>query len=251
MTLENEYAILTTQLTKKYGDFVAVDNLDLKVKKGEIYGLLGPNGAGKTTLIKMLSSIVNPTSGEAKVLGEKIPDGKIASKIGYMPQETGLYLGLTVDQNLKFYSRVFNLTNEEMEKREDELLKFVDLTHWKHEMAENLSGGMKHRLSLACTLIHQPEILFLDEPTVGVDPELRVSFWNYFNQLRRKGVTILITTHYMDEARHCDRIGFMERGRLIAEDTPEELLKKSGKDSLEDAFLEFSRSDGNHQEVGL
>ncbi len=246
MTLENEYAILTNHLTKKFKDFTAVDDLNLKVKKGEIYGLLGPNGAGKTTIIKILSSISNPTSGDGRVLGEKIPDGNIASKIGYMPQETGVYLGLTVDQNLKFYGRVFNLEKAEMEKREEELLKFVDLTDWKHEMVENLSGGMKHRVSLACTLIHQPELLFLDEPTVGVDPELRVSFWNYFNQLRERGVTILITTHYMDEARHCDRIGFMQRGHLIAEDTPTALLKRSGKDSLEDAFLEFSKKDEDH-----
>jgi ABC-2 type transport system ATP-binding protein len=220
-----------------------VNNLDLKLQKGEIYGLLGPNGAGKTTVIKMLSSISNPSSGDATVLGKKIPNGDIASKIGYMPQETGLYLGLTVDQNIKFYGRIFDLEKSQIEKREDELLNFVDLADWKHEMVENLSGGMKHRVSLACTLIHEPELLFLDEPTVGVDPELRVSFWDYFHQLREKGVTILLTTHYMDEARHCDRIGFMKRGRLIAEDKPSELLKMSGKDSLEDAFLELSKQD--------
>jgi ABC-2 type transport system ATP-binding protein len=243
MTLEKEYAIITHHLTKKFKDFIAVKDLDLKVKKGEIYGLLGPNGAGKTTIIKMLASISNPTHGEARVLEEKIPDGNIASKIGYMPQETGVYLGLTVDQNMKFYGRIFNLEKEEMEKREDELLKFVDLEDWKNEMVENLSGGMKHRLSLACTLIHKPELLFLDEPTVGVDPELRVSFWNYFNQLRENGVTILITTHYMDEARHCDRIGFMQKGKLIAEDAPSKLLQETGKDSLEDAFLEFAQDD--------
>lgn len=251
MALENEYAILTSHITKKFGDFTAVEDLELKVKKGEIYGLLGPNGAGKTTIIKMLASISNPTSGNARVLGEKIPDGNIASKIGYMPQETGVYLGLTVDQNLKFYGRIFNLEKEEMEKREEELLKFVDLENWKHEMVENLSGGMKHRVSLACTLIHQPKLLFLDEPTVGVDPELRLSFWDYFNQLRGKGVTILITTHYMDEARHCDRIGFMQRGHLIAEDTPTEILRESGKDSLEDAFMVFSQKDKiQGEEVG-
>jgi ABC-2 type transport system ATP-binding protein len=250
MISENEYAILTNHITKKFKDFTAVNDLNLKVKRGEIYGLLGPNGAGKTTMIKMMASIINPTSGDARVLGEKIPDGKISSKIGYMPQETGVYLGLTVDQNLKFYGRIFNLGKDEMEKREDELLKFVDLADWKYEMAENLSGGMKHRVSLACTLIHQPELLFLDEPTVGVDPELRVSFWNYFNQLRERGVTILITTHYMDEARHSDRIGFIQRGHLIAEDAPLNLLEESGKDSLEDAFMEFSKRDEAHEEVG-
>jgi ABC-2 type transport system ATP-binding protein len=239
----NEYAILTDYLTRKFGDFTAVNNLNLKVKKGEIYGLLGPNGAGKTTLIKMLASICSPTSGSAQVLGEKIPDGNISSRIGYMPQETGVYLGLTVDQNMKFYSRVFNLGSDKAEKRITELLKFVDLEDWRHEMVDNLSGGMKHRVSLACTLIHEPDLLFLDEPTVGVDPELRVSFWDYFEQLRDNGVTILITTHYMDEARRCDRVCFMQKGKLIAEDTPEKIMEESGKDSLEDAFLEFARRD--------
>lgn len=245
MTKDDEKVIETIGLTKRFGNFVAVNNLDLKVKKGEIYGLLGPNGAGKTTLIKMLCNILNPSTGGARVLGEQIPDGNIVSRIGYMPQETGVYMGLTVDQNLKFYGRVFNLDKNEIEKRKDELLKFVALEDWKHEMVENLSGGMKHRVSLACTLIHQPELLFLDEPTVGVDPELRVSFWDYFYQLRQKGVTILITTHYMDEARNCDRIGFMQHGHLIAEDTPLKLLEESGKDSLEDAFLVYSRHDKN------
>ncbi len=251
MIQEGQYSIETSGLTKKYGNFLAVNNMNLKVKKGEIYGLLGPNGAGKTTLIKMLCSVLTPSSGNARVMGVKIPDGDIASQIGYMPQETGIYPGLTVEQNLNFYGRIFNLEKTEMEKKENELLQFVDLLPWKNEMAENLSGGMKHRLSLACTLIHQPQLLFLDEPTVGVDPELRVSFWNYFNQLREKGVTILMTTHYMDEARHCDRIGFMQRGKLIAENTPSELLRESGKDSLEDAFLMFSQKDENNQKVVL
>lgn len=243
MTFQNELAILTSHLTKKYGNFTAVDDLDLKVKKGEIYGLLGPNGAGKTTAIKMLSNIIKPSSGHATIFGEKIPEGNISAKIGYMPQETGVYLGLTVEQNLKFYGRIFGLDKVEIKKRTDELLKFVALSDWKDEMVENLSGGMKHRVSLACTLLHQPKLLFLDEPTVGVDPELRVSFWDYFNKLRENGVTILITTHYMDEARRCDRIGFMKHGRLIAEGKPLELLKESGMDSLEEAFLEFSQRD--------
>ena len=248
MTSNYEYAINTANLTKKFGDFTAVNNMNLKVKKGEIFGLLGPNGAGKTTLIKILSSINNPTSGDALVLGEKIPDGDIASKIGYMPQETGIYLNLTVEQNMKFYGRIFHLSNEKTEEKIVELLNFVDLSEWRHEMVENLSGGMKHRVSLACTLIHEPELLFLDEPTVGVDPELRVSFWDYFQQLKEKGVTILLTTHYMDEARRCDRIGFMQRGKLIALDKPAALMELSGNDSLEDAFLFFSKKDETQNE---
>ncbi len=243
MELETEYAIQTSSLSKEFSGFKAVDNLNLSVKKGEIYGLLGPNGAGKTTLIKMLCSVITPSAGKAHILGKSIPDGNISSQIGYMPQETGVYLGLTVEQNLKFYGRIFGIENDEIMKREDKLLKFVDLVNWKHEMAENLSGGMKHRLSLACTLLHQPQLLFLDEPTVGVDPELRVSFWDYFQDILKQDTTILITTHYMDEARHCDRIGFMQHGHLIAEDSPRVLMEKSGKDSLEDAFLEFSNRD--------
>lgn len=244
MSIKNEYTILAYNLTKSYGKFVAVDGLNFKIKKGEIYGLLGPNGAGKTTTIKMLTSIINPSEGEAQVLGKKIPDGQTANKIGYMPQETGIYQSLTVDQNMKFYGRIFNLSKEKMEQRIVDLLQFVDLEDWRGEMVENLSGGMKHRVSLACTLIHEPELLFLDEPTVGVDPELRVSFWNYFNQIRDNGVTILITTHYMDEARHCDRIGFMQKGKLIAEGEPLKILELSGKKSLEDAFLVYSQKGG-------
>jgi len=239
-----DHAIETCSLTKKFGDFTAVDNLNFQIRKGEIYGLLGPNGAGKTTLIKLLSALLVPTSGEAYVLGNKIPDKKIASTIGYMPQETALYVGLTVHQNMKFYAKLFGINKSEFISKEKDLLEFVDLYLWRNELVQNLSGGMKHRASLACTLIHNPPVLFLDEPTVGVDPELRISFWNYFNRLKDEGITILITTHYMDEARRCDRVGFMSKGKLIAESTPEELLARAGTDSLEDAFLEFSRKEG-------
>lgn len=160
-----------------------------------------------------------------------------------MPQETALYDGLTVEQNMKFYGEIFGLNKDVVTCRIKDLLDFVDLQIWKDKMVGNLSGGMKHRVSLACTLIHQPEILFLDEPTVRVDPELRVSFWSYFNLLKEAGTTILITTHYIDEARHCDRIGFIKGGKLIAENKPSKLLVETGTDSLEDAFLEFSKSE--------
>ncbi|MGF7118347.1 ABC transporter ATP-binding protein [Methanobacterium oryzae] len=235
------YAIKTSALTKEFGNFKAINDLNLKVKKGEIYGLLGPNGAGKTTTIKILSGLLSHSSGKAFVLGNKIPDKKIASSIGYMPQETALYVGLTVHQNMEFYGKLFGIKKAKIKEKEKELLEFVDLYDWRNELVQNLSGGMKHRASLACTLIHNPPLLFLDEPTVGVDPELRVSFWDYFNELKDEGITILITTHYMDEARRCDRVGFMNKGRLIAESTPKELLTKAGTDSLEDAFLKFSR----------
>ena len=240
--MENEeYVICTSKLTKKFGDFTALDNLDLKIRKGEVYGLLVPNGAGKTTTIRLLCGLVKYGSGEAFVLGSKIPDHSISDKIGYMPQETALYKGLSVKQNMEFFGEIYGLSKARIDERISELLKFIDLEKWKEELIINLSGGMKHRVSLACALIHEPELLFLDEPTVGVDPELRVTFWEYFNNLKQNNITILITTHYMDEAKHCDRIGFMKSGSLIAEGEPKEILKISGKTSLEDAFLEFSR----------
>ncbi len=235
-----EYAIETSNLNKKFGDFIAVNNLNLKVKTGEIYGLLGPNGAGKTTTIKLLCNLAKPNSGDAYILGKKVPDRSVASDIGYMPQETALYDGLSVYQNMSFYGEIYGLSTGKIKDRVKQLLKFIDLEKWRNELVGNLSGGMKHRVSLACTLIHEPRILFLDEPTIGVDPELRVSFWNYFNKLKLMDITILVTTHYMDEARRCDRVGFMKNGDLIAEGQPEDILRKSNTDSLEDAFLKFS-----------
>ena len=235
-----EYAIETSNLKKKFGDFIAVNNLNLKVKTGEIYGLLGPNGAGKTTTIKLLCNLTKPASGDTYILGKKVPDRSVASDIGYMPQETALYDGLSVYQNMSFYGEIYGLSTVKIKDRVQELLNFIDLEKWRNELVGNLSGGMKHRVSLACTLIHEPRILFLDEPTIGIDPELRVSFWNYFNKLKLMDITILITTHYMDEARRCDRVGFMKNGDLIAEGQPEDILNKSHTDSLEDAFLKFS-----------
>jgi len=236
----NVYMVQTRGLVKRYGKFTAVDHLDLQVRKGEIYGLLGPNGAGKTTTIKMLCGLLKMTEGEAYVTGRRMPDKRIASGIGYMPQETALYPGLTVHQNIKFFGEVFGLPKQEIEGREKPLLDFINLAGWRDELVGNLSGGMKHRVSLACALVHMPPLLLLDEPTVGVDPELRVSFWDYFDEIKSRGRTILITTHYMDEANHCDRIGFMRDGRLIAEGRPGEMLEKAGADNLEDAFMKFS-----------
>jgi len=210
------------------------------VRMGEIYGLLGPNGAGKTTAIKVLAGLLKKTSGTAEVLEMDIPSKLVSANIGYMPQETAMYLGLTVHQNIEFFGKLFGLEKDHIAKREAELLKFIDLPDWKDELVQNLSGGMKHRVSLACALIHEPDVLFLDEPTVGVDPKLRVNFWKYFTKLKENGTTVIITTHYMDEARHCDRVGFMRQGKLIAEGVPTELMKEAGTDSLEDAFLKFA-----------
>lgn len=244
-------AVSTRKMVKMYGDFRAVDELDLGVKKGEIYGLLGPNGAGKTTAIKVLAGLLKMTSGSAEILDMKLPDRGIAAKIGYMPQETAMYIGLTVHQNLEFFGKLFGMTNEQIASKEANLLKFVDLEDWKNELVQNLSGGMKHRVSLACTLIHEPLVLFLDEPTVGVDPQLRASFWEFFGMLKQNGTTVIITTHYMDEARHCDRVGFMRQGKLIAQGSPDALMRETGTDNLEDAFLKYAEHGADMPETGV
>lgn len=240
----NGNAVEVRGLVKRFGRFTAVDGLDLAVPRGMVYGLLGPNGSGKTTTIRMVCGLSRPTAGEVEVLGRRMPDREVTSSLGYMPQETAVYPGITVRQNLRFFGRIYGMSKSELEQREGELLSFVNLEKWRGELVANLSGGMKHRVSLACAMLHHPPLLVLDEPTVGVDPELRATFWDYFGSLRDAGSTILITTHYMDEAGHCDRIGFLRNGRLIAEGTPREMLESTGTASLEDAFLAFSRKSG-------
>lgn len=241
-------AIEIRHLTKKFGNFRAVDNLNLTIDRGETYGLLGPNGSGKTTTIKMLCGLLKITSGEALVLGKRAGDASIAPRIGYMPQETALYLDLTVHDNMKLFGEIYGMRKKAFEREESSLLRFIDLEKWRDCTIASLSGGMRHRVSLACSLLHSPELLFLDEPTVGVDPELRASFWSYFDALRERGVTVIITTHYMDEAYHCSKVGLLREGRLIAEGTPDDVTKLANVQSLEDAFLVLSRK-GDGDEV--
>jgi ABC-2 type transport system ATP-binding protein len=235
-------------LTKRFGDLVAVDSLDLDIEQGEVYGLLGPNGAGKTTVIRILVGLARPTEGELLVMGSPAGDRGLAQRIGYMPQELALYEALTVDENLDLFGRLFGLANRALEDRKVEVLRFVALEERRGDLVHTLSGGMRHRVSLAIALLHEPDILFLDEPTVGVDPELRASFWENFGRLKASGKTVVITTHYMDEAKHCDRIGLMHRGRLVAEGLPADVIDRAGADDLEGAFLKLAaRNDG---EVG-
>ena len=224
-------------LTKTFGKFTAVNNLDLTIHKGEIYGLLGPNGSGKTTTIKMLCDLLRPNAGTIKILGQPLPCKSIMNQVGYMPQDTAIYLDNTVHENLFFFGSIYGMTKENLEKKEQDMLEFVNLQDWCDSLVSTLSGGMKHRLSLACALIHEPNLVFLDEPTVGVDPELRATFWGYFESLVTKGITVIITTHYMDEADHCSRIGLLRQGRLIADGIPRDLKKNLGVGSLEEAFL--------------
>ncbi len=235
--------VVTRDLVKKFGDLTAVDDLNLEIPKGEIFGFIGPNGSGKTTAIKILCGLLKPTSGESYVLGKKIPNTSIFPRIGYMPQETALYLDLTVRQTIQFFGEIYGLSKDAIAKREEEMLDFVDLKARRNEIVDNLSGGMKHRLSLAVSLIHEPELLLLDEPTVGVDPELRSSFWSYFKDLASKGVTVLITTHYMDEANRCDRVGMIRLGKLVAVGSPAHMKEETGQSSLEDAFLWYLRGE--------
>jgi ABC-2 type transport system ATP-binding protein len=235
------FAVEMKGLSKKFGSFTALDKLDLGIEMGTVHGLLGPNGAGKTTAIKILCGLLKPSSGEGFVLGRKVPDRSILPEIGYMPQETALYLDLTVHGNLTLYGELFGLSRSRIAEREKELLEFVALQKWRDSLASNLSGGMKHRVSLACTMIHEPKLLFLDEPTVGVDPELRAAFWEYFDLLKQKGVTIVLTTHYMDEAQHCDRIALLRQGQLLAEGTPASVIKSASAANLEEAFLALAK----------
>ncbi len=231
----------TSNLSKRFGRLVAVNALNLFIEEGEIYGLLGPNGSGKTTTIKMLCGLLRPSSGFAKVFHQVLPMKQVMQDIGYMPQETAVYLDNTVHENVVLFGQIYGMNKEEIMEKEQKILTFVDLIDRRDELVSNLSGGMKHRLSLACAMIHEPRFLILDEPTVGVDPELREIFWNYFNILSSKGKTILITTHYMDEASHCSKVGFIRRGSLIAEGKPDFLKKQTKTDSLEEAFLALAK----------
>jgi ABC-2 type transport system ATP-binding protein len=237
-------AIHTHKLRKEFDDLVAVDDLDLRIGAGLLYGMIGPNGSGKTTAIKLLVGLLKPTAGKAHGLGEKVPIVNNIARIGYMPQEMAIYTDMTVHENLELFSRLYSMEKERFTKREQELLKVIDLVDRKDTLVSQLSGGMKHRTSLACALIHDPEIVFLDEPTVGVDPELRVGFWKYFADLKARGKTVIMTTHYMDEAVRCDVIGMMRLGKLIGEGTPRELMARTSTSDLESAFMTMARKVG-------
>ena len=213
------------ELTKKFGDFTAVDHVSFSVKPGEVLGYLGPNGSGKTTTIRMLCGLLTPTEGHAEILGIDVTRYPEAVKphIGYMSQKFALYDDLTVLENLKFYAGVYEIPAENENKRLEEVLEMAGLTGRRKAFTSELSGGWRQRLALGCALIHKPPLLFLDEPTSGVDPVARRDFWDLIYQFASEGTTIFITTHYMDEAEHCNRTAFMYRGKLLAFDTPARL----------------------------
>lgn len=241
-----EVVIEAQSLTKKFGDFTATDQVDFKVRRGEIFGLLGPNGAGKSTTFKMMCGLLVPTSGKALVLGMdlKTSSGKARQHLGYMAQKFSLYGNLSVLQNLQFFSGVYGLRGDVQRDKISEMVKAFNFTPILHQSPNALPLGFKQRLALACALMHEPDILFLDEPTSGVDPITRREFWLHINGMVEKGVTVMVTTHFMDEAEYCDRIVLIYRGQLIAAGSPDELKQQvasieNPNPSMEQAFIDL------------
>ena len=219
---EKDSVIVTENLTRRFKAVTAVDGLDLSVRRGEIFGLVGPDGAGKTTTIRMLCAIMDPTAGSARVAGfDTVKEAeRIKRCIGYMAQRFNLYGDLSVTENLDFFADVFQVRGKERRERKERLLQFARLTEFRERRAAHLSGGMQKKLALACTLIHQPEIIFLDEPTTGVDPVSRREFWDILTELHLQGITIFVSTPYMDEAERCSRVGLMYQGQIVVCDRP-------------------------------
>jgi ABC-2 type transport system ATP-binding protein len=235
--LVSQPAIRASDLVKAFGPIRAVDGVSLELAPGRIYGLLGPNGSGKTTLIRLLIGLARASSGGAEILGVAMPSRPMLARIGYMTQADGIYPALTAAENLRFFATTYGIRDA---GAVDDALRVVDLEDRASSITGNLSGGQRRRLSLACALVHRPPVLFLDEPTVGVDPLLRAEFWTHFRSLAGAGTTIVVSSHVMDEADRCDDLIFMRSGQVIARGTGEELRERAGTPDLEAAFLKFA-----------
>ncbi|MEP6751198.1 MAG: ABC transporter ATP-binding protein [Candidatus Dormiibacterota bacterium] len=233
--MSEAYAVDVDNVVKSFGTMRALDGVTLRVRQGEIYGLLGPNGSGKTTLIRAIVGLVAPDSGTVTALGHRIPDLNILSSVGYMTQAAALYPDISVEENLRFFAAISGA-----DSNVDEVLKVVELEQRRKSVVATLSGGMRQRCSLACALVHRPRLLLLDEPTVGVDPQLRVQFWEHFRDMAAAGTTILVSSHVMDEAERCQRLGLIRFGKLLGEGTPNEVRAAAGTNNLEEAFLKLS-----------
>ena len=240
-------AVWTRELTRRFGHFTAVDRVNLAVKEGEIFGFLGPNGAGKTTLIRMLCGLLLPSEGEAQVHGLDVyrQSEAIKQQIGYMSQRFSLYEDLTVEENIEFYGGIYGLTRERIEAKREALLRQLDLQRFRRLLTSHLPLGFKQRLALGCAMLHEPPILFLDEPTSGVDPRARRSFWEYIQELARSGKAVFVTTHFMDEAEYCNRVAIMNLGRVVALDSPQKLKEEYGRPTMQGVFIEILRRSGN------
>ncbi|MBN1634384.1 MAG: ABC transporter ATP-binding protein [Ignavibacteria bacterium] len=240
----NTRIIETEKLTKKFGKFIAVNEITFSVDKGEIFGFLGANGAGKTTAMKMLSGLLSPTSGKASVAGfdvYKQPE-KIKQNIGYMSQRFSLYEDLTVLENIKFYGGIYGLDSKKLKSKSEYLIDLLEIREMKNKLLNSLPLGWKQKLAFSIAVIHEPKIVFLDEPTSGVDPVTRRQFWNMIYRAANDGVTVFVTTHYMDEAEYCGRISMMVDGKIAALDSTENLKKQFNADTINDVFLKLARN---------
>lgn len=239
--------ISTRNLTKRFGDFIATNAITFDVEQGEIFGFLGANGAGKTTAMRMLCGLLKPSSGEATVAGFDVftQAEKVKQRIGYMSQKFSLYEDLTVKENIRFYGGIYGLTNEQIRNKTTELLRKLQLEKEAGQLVSALPLGWKQKLSFSIAVLHNPSIVFLDEPTGGVDPITRRQFWDLIYEAANQGVTIFVTTHYMDEAEYCNRISIMVDGKIKALDTPEKLKEQYHADSMNDVFLQLARAKNN------
>jgi ABC-2 type transport system ATP-binding protein len=235
--MSESWAVDVEGVTKTFGEVKALDGVTLRVRRGEIYGLLGPNGSGKTTLIRMFVGLVAPNAGTVTVLGKRMPNVAMLSRVGYMTQAAALYPGLSVEENVRFFATINGA-----EGGVKDALELVKLYERRDSVVSTLSGGMRQRCSLACALAHKPQLLLLDEPTVGVDPQLRVELWNGFKEMADAGTTIIVSSHVMDEAERCQRLGLILYGNLLTEGSPDEIRVRAGKTTLEEAFLSLSET---------
>jgi ABC-2 type transport system ATP-binding protein len=255
--VKDKFAVIVSNISKSFDKLRVLQDLSVHIPRGVTYCLLGPNGSGKTTLMRMIMGLVKLDSGEIYVLDEPLDRiSKVYPRLGYMPQQRPLYPDLTVQENLEFYAGLYGIRGQERAKRIAEVLQVVDLSQTRNRVTSMLSGGMYQRISLACTLINSPDLLLLDEPTVGIDPVTKQSFWGYFRELAKNGKTVVITTHIMEEAERCDMVGFMRNGRMLAESSPDELkkfagLKKHLRMKVEDPEQEMARLVGEGLEVSL
>ncbi|SFV05390.1 ABC transporter ATP-binding protein [Alicyclobacillus macrosporangiidus] len=234
-----EWGIQVSHVDRRFGKKMVLQDISLEVKPAEVFGLLGPSGSGKTTLVKIIAGIDEATRGTVVVGGVQMPRIDMLGKIGYMAQSDALYTDLTAKENLDFFASLFGLPSKQRKRRIEEVMELVNLTDSMKKLVSAYSGGMKRRLSLAIALLHRPRVLILDEPTVGIDPALRASIWNELRAMGRAGTTILVTTHVMDEAEKCDRLGMLRDGRLIAVGTPDELKAHTHSATIEEAFLAY------------